>query len=211
MIPTGENRWYATGKRKSAVARVWLTPGSGQIYVRKWRVMPKTEDQHITYIDPRTGEQIEELLIFPEALAQGQYAVPYTARAGKKPFRYTPMDEYFGRETLRMIIQQPFKVTKMENQFDVYVNVHGGGLSGQAGAIRHGISRALLEYERFKLGIPEAQTTQGGEQPTAETAVPKPVRRVLKREGLLTRDARVKERKKYGRPGARKRFQYSKR
>ncbi len=97
-----------------------------------------------------------------------------------------PIEEYFPRETLRMIIRQPLELVGLTGKFDVQVNVQGGGLSGQAGAIRHGIARALLEYD------PD-------------------LRPKLKKEGLLTRDPRMKERKKYGLAGARKRFQYSKR
>jgi small subunit ribosomal protein S9 len=128
-----EERYYATGKRKTTVARVWLKAGQGTIEVNK--------------------------------------------RA---------FDNYFSRETLRMSILQPFELTKTVGQFDVYVNVKGGGMSGQAGAVRHGISKALLTYnEKF--------------------------RDVLKRAGFITRDPRIKERKKYGQRGARARFQYSKR
>ena len=96
------------------------------------------------------------------------------------------MDEYFGRETAKMILVEPLKLVDQMGKLDVAVNVHGGGLSGQAGAIRHGITRALCEYN------PE-------------------FRPVLKKAGFVTRDARAVERKKYGRPGARKRFQFSKR
>ena len=96
------------------------------------------------------------------------------------------MEDYFPRETLRLMILQPFKLTDTLGKFDVYVNVRGGGLSGQAGAIRHGISRALTQYSLD-------------------------LRPILKKAGLLTRDARKKERKKYGQRGARARFQYSKR
>jgi small subunit ribosomal protein S9 len=128
-----EDRYYATGKRKTTVARVWLKAGGGTIEVNK--------------------------------------------RA---------FDNYFSRETLRMSIMQPFELTKTTGQFDVNVNVKGGGMSGQAGAIRHGISKALLAYnEKF--------------------------RDVLKKAGFITRDSRIKERKKYGQRGARARFQYSKR
>jgi small subunit ribosomal protein S9 len=95
-------------------------------------------------------------------------------------------EDYFARETLRMIIAQPFQVTGTEGQFDVAVNVGGGGPSGQAGAVRHGIARALVRYDD-KLRLP------------------------LKKAGLLTRDPRMRERKKYGQPGARQKFQYSKR
>ncbi len=96
------------------------------------------------------------------------------------------MDEYFGRETSKMILVEPLKLVDQMGKLDVFVNAHGGGLSGQAGAIRHGISRALCELN------PE-------------------YRPVLKKAGFMTRDARAVERKKYGRPGARKRFQFSKR
>ncbi|OGP82023.1 MAG: 30S ribosomal protein S9 [Deltaproteobacteria bacterium RBG_16_54_11] len=128
-----EEKYYATGKRKTTVARVWLKPGAGTIEVNK--------------------------------------------RA---------FNDYFPRETLRMTIQRPFELTNTMGQFDVYVNVNGGGMSGQAGAIKHGISKALLTYnEKY--------------------------REVLKKAGFITRDPRVKERKKYGQRGARARFQYSKR
>lgn len=96
------------------------------------------------------------------------------------------MDEYFGRETSKMILVEPLKLVDQIGKVDVFVNAHGGGLSGQAGAIRHGISRALCDLN------PE-------------------FRPVLKKAGFMTRDARAVERKKYGRPGARKRFQFSKR
>ncbi|MDI6741171.1 MAG: 30S ribosomal protein S9 [Smithella sp.] len=128
-----EQRYYATGKRKSAIARVYMKAGSGNIVVNK-----------------------------------------------------RSFDEYFTRPSLKMIIKQPLEITGKKDQFDLYVNVRGGGAAGQAGAVKHGISKALLEYD-------------------AE------MRSVLKKAGFLTRDARVKERKKYGQPGARKRFQFSKR
>ncbi len=96
------------------------------------------------------------------------------------------MDDYFGRETSKMILVEPLKLVDQMGKLDVFVNAKGGGLSGQAGAIRHGISRALCDYN------PE-------------------FRPVLKKAGFMTRDARAVERKKYGRPGARKRFQFSKR
>lgn len=126
-------RAYATGKRKDAIARVWIKPGSGKIVIN--------------------GRDL---------------------------------DVYFARPVLRMILQQPLVLTQRVGQYDVMVNVSGGGLSGQAGAIRHGISRALVKLD------PE-------------------LRQQLKKAGFLTRDARVVERKKYGQPGARKRFQFSKR
>jgi small subunit ribosomal protein S9 len=96
------------------------------------------------------------------------------------------MDEYFGRETSKMILVEPLKLVDQVGKLDIFVNAKGGGLSGQAGAIRHGISRALCDLN------PE-------------------FRGVLKKAGFMTRDARAVERKKYGRPGARKRFQFSKR
>lgn len=96
------------------------------------------------------------------------------------------LESYFKNLTLRMLVKQPFEVTETSGKFDTIVNVNGGGPSGQAGAVRHGIARALLEYD--------------GE-----------LRKTLKKSGFLTRDSRIKERKKYGQPGARKRFQFSKR
>ena len=126
-------RFYATGKRKSSIARVWLKRGDGEFT-----------------INSRT------------------------------------LDDYFPRETLKMIIRQPFELTDTLDQYDVAVNVHGGGISGQAGAIKHGISKALLEIN-------------GDFRP------------VLKKAGFITRDSRIKERKKYGQKGARARYQYSKR
>ena len=97
-----------------------------------------------------------------------------------------PLEEYFGRDTLKMILRQPLEITDSLQKFDIIVNVHGGGLSGQAGAIRHGISRALL------LAMEDSRGS-------------------LKKEGMLTRDSRKVERKKYGQPGSRKKYQYSKR
>ena len=128
-----QGRAYATGKRKDAVARVWIKPGSGKITVN--------------------------------------------ARA---------FDVYFARPVLRMIVQQPLGIVGRANQYDLTVTVAGGGLSGQAGAVRHGLSKALTYFE------PELRPT-------------------LKREGFLTRDSRVVERKKYGHKKARKSFQFSKR
>ena len=128
-----EGRAYATGKRKNAIARVWLKPGNGRIMVN--------------------GKE---------------FAV------------------YFARPVLQMILQQPIVATSRKEQYDVVATVAGGGLSGQAGAVRHGISKALTYFE------PE-------------------LRAVLKKGGFLTRDSRVVERKKYGRAKARKSFQFSKR
>jgi small subunit ribosomal protein S9 len=115
-----------------------------------------------------------------------------TARVHLKPgkgnivINNRTLDEYFGRETSRMIVRQPFAAIEMEGKFDVLVNVAGGGPSGQAGAIRHGITRALLKYDEA-------------------------MRKTLRRAGFVTRDARAVERKKYGLHKARKRPQYSKR
>lgn len=128
-----QGRAYATGKRKDAVARVWIKPGTGKVIVN-----------------------------------------------GR------PFETYFARPVLRMILQQPLGVAKRVDQYDVTVSVAGGGLSGQAGAVRHGLSKALTQYE------PE-------------------LRPILKREGFLTRDSRVVERKKYGKKKARRSFQFSKR
>lgn len=109
-------------------------------------------------------------------------------RPGQGEFRINrrSLETYFKNLTLRMLVKQPFEVTETLDKFDIIVNVNGGGPSGQAGAVRHGIARALLEYD--------------GE-----------LRKTLKKSGFLTRDSRIKERKKYGQPGARKRFQFSKR
>ena len=132
-MPDVSKATYATGRRKHAVARVWLQPGSGKIA-----------------INDRSLEQ------------------------------------YFGRETSRMVFRQALELTETSRQFDVFVNVRGGGLSGQADAIRHGISRSLIKIDPA-------------------------YRPALKKAGYLTRDARQKERKKYGQRGARARFQFSKR
>jgi small subunit ribosomal protein S9 len=128
-----QGRAYATGKRKDAVARVWVKPGSGKIVVNT-----------------------------------------------------RPVETYFARPVLRMMIQQPLVASNRQGQFDVICTVSGGGLSGQAGAVRHGLSKALTNFE------PE-------------------LRGVLKKGGFLTRDSRVVERKKYGRAKARRSFQFSKR
>ena len=108
------------------------------------------------------------------------------ARRRQHPVNRRPFEEYFPRETLRMVICQPLQLTSTLGQFDATINVGGGGPSGQAGAVRHGIARALLQFDDK-------------------------LRQALKRAGLLTRDPRMKERKKYGQPGARSKFQYSKR
>lgn len=126
-------QYHNAGKRKNAVARVWLTPGQGSISVNQ-----------------------------------------------------RPLEDYFPREIWKMQVKQPLELCGLMGQYDIVANVYGGGLTGQAGAIRHGIARALLEVD------------------------PK-LRGRLRKEGFLTRDSRIKERKKYGQKGARKRFQYSKR
>ena len=106
--------------------------------------------------------------------------------AGEVKVNKKPFEQYFPNETLRMIIRQPLQLTETVNKFDILVNVIGGGPAGQAGAIRHGITRALMEFNAD-------------------------LRPSLKHAGLVTRDPRIKERKKYGQKGARKRFQFSKR
>lgn len=126
-------RYYATGRRKNAVAKVWLTSGTGKITIND-----------------------------------------------------KPSDEYLGRKTLEMVIRQPLRITEVEGKFDVMAIALGGGIAGQAGAVRHGISKALVVAD------PEMRT-------------------MLRRGGYLTRDPRVKERKKYGRKRARRAFQFSKR
>lgn len=125
--------YYATGRRKTSAARVFLKPGSGKLTIN-----------------------------------------------GK------PIDKYLSNAVSRMVVVQPFALTQNLEKFDAYITVAGGGESGQAGAIRHGISRALCTFDEN-------------------------LRPALKKAGMLTRDARMVERKKYGRPGARKRFQFSKR
>ena len=132
-MPEKQTNYYSTGRRKEAVARVWLQAGDGK----------------------------------------------YTINSRS-------LEDYFGRETSRMVFRQSLELTETIGQMDVVCSVKGGGLSGQAAAIRHGISRALTIFN------PE-------------------LRGVLKKAGYMTRDARKKERKKYGQPGARKRFQFSKR
>ena len=126
-------RFYGTGRRKKSIARVYLTPGKGDVVINKRN-----------------------------------------------------MDDYFGMETLKVIVSQPFMATGTNEKFDVLVNVRGGGYTGQAGAIRHGIARALLQVDAD-------------------------YRPILKKEGFLTRDPRMKERKKYGLKAARRAPQFSKR
>ena len=128
-----ENKFYATGKRKTSVARVWMKPGIGNIVVNQ-----------------------------------------------------KPIDEYFGRETSKMVVRQPLELTGNIGKFDIFINVSGGGPSGQAGAIKHGITKALMEADEDLRGA-------------------------LKKAGFITRDSRIKERKKYGKRAARRSFQFSKR
>lgn len=135
MSNLGKGSIYATGRRKEAVARVWIFPGSGKITINR-----------------------------------------------------RDIDHYFGRATSKMILRQPLELTQNASNFDVFCNVHGGGLSGQAEAIKLGLARALTKLD----GVV-------------------PLRPTLKAAGYLTRDARAKERKKYGQRGARARFQFSKR
>jgi small subunit ribosomal protein S9 len=128
-----QGRAYATGKRKDAVARVWIKPGGGRIVINE-----------------------------------------------------KPVEQYFARPVLRMVLAQPLHVANRVDQYDIVVTVAGGGLSGQAGAVRHGLAKALTNFE------PD-------------------LRPALKKEGFLTRDPRVVERKKYGKKKARRSFQFSKR
>ena len=128
-----EGLYHATGKRKSAVARVWMKPGTGEITINK-----------------------------------------------------RPLAQYLNRDADQNAVMEPLELVSLGDKFDFYINVRGGGIAGQAGAIRHGISRVLVDLDPA-------------------------LRDSLKKAGFLTRDSRMKERKKYGQPGARARFQYSKR
>lgn len=111
------------------------------------------------------------------------------------------LEEYFGRETARMIVRQPLEVTELQSKFDILVTVAGGGTNGQAGAIRHGISRALVQYEEDESGTDDSTSGSGGGQ----------IKKSLRKAGYMTRDAREVERKKVGKHKARKGTQYSKR
>jgi small subunit ribosomal protein S9 len=133
QLSVDKNAFYATGRRKCAVARVWMMPGSGKILINR-----------------------------------------------------RDIDDYFGRATSKMIVRQPLELTEMIGRYDIFVNVAGGGLSGQADAIRHGVTRSLMKIN-------------GSFRPA------------LKKQGYVTRNPRIKERKKYGQRGARARFQFSKR
>jgi small subunit ribosomal protein S9 len=128
-----KNAFYSTGRRKTAIARVWMMPGSGKILINR-----------------------------------------------------RELDNYFGRATSKMVVRQPLELTETVGRYDIFVNVVGGGLSGQAEAIRHGVTRSLMKINAsFRAG--------------------------LKKSGYVTRDSRQKERKKHGQRGARARFQFSKR
>jgi small subunit ribosomal protein S9 len=133
MVQVEKNAFYSTGRRKRAVARVWMMPGSGKIAINR-----------------------------------------------------RELDDYFGRATSKMILRQPLELTETLGRYDIYVNVSGGGLSGQAEAIRLGVTRSLMQIN-----------------PSFRPA--------LKKAGYVTRDPRIVERKKYGQRGARARFQFSKR
>ncbi|HEX2549518.1 MAG TPA: 30S ribosomal protein S9 [Gammaproteobacteria bacterium] len=129
-----------------------------------------------------------------------------TARVFLKPgtgnivINKNTLDQYFGRKTARMVVRQPLEITQLQEKFDIIVTVNGGGISGQAGAIRHGIARALVRYDED--GIDDASGESSGENS---------LRKILRKAGYLTRDAREVERKKVGRHKARKGTQYSKR
>lgn len=133
MVQVEKNAFYSTGRRKRAVARVWMMPGSGKIAINR-----------------------------------------------------RELDDYFGRATSKMILRQPLELTETLGRYDIYVNVSGGGLSGQAEAIRLGVTRSLMQINPA-------------------------FRPALKKAGYVTRDPRIVERKKYGQRGARARFQFSKR
>ena len=132
-LSVDKNAFYSTGRRKQAIARVWMMPGSGKILINQ-----------------------------------------------------RDIDDYFGRATSKMILRQPLELTETTSRYDIFVNVCGGGLSGQADAIQHGITRSLMKINAS-------------------------FRPALKKAGFVTRDPRIKERKKYGQRGARARFQFSKR
>jgi small subunit ribosomal protein S9 len=143
MATAKQQSFYGTGRRKTSTARVYLTPGKGNIVINQ-----------------------------------------------------DTLEKYFGRQTARMIVRQPLEVTNLQDKFDINVLVKGGGIGGQAGAIRHGIARALLKYEIGTGGNAESENS---------------IRKILRRAGFLTRDAREVERKKVGLKKARKATQFSKR
>lgn len=143
-----EKIYYATGRRKTSSARVFMKPGSGKITIND-----------------------------------------------------RSLDQYFGRETARMIVRQPLELTSLQSKFDTLITVVGGGTNGQAGAIRHGIARALVKYE----------LDEDGTGTSGQVDVIGPIKKSLRQAGYITRDAREVERKKVGKHGARKGTQYSKR
>lgn len=151
---------YATGRRKTSTARVFLRPGSGNITIN----------------------------------TQG-------------------LDAYFGRKTARMVVRQPLELIEVTDKFDVVITVKGGGIMGQAGAIRHGISRALIKYDEGINPPAKVKETEEGEEGegSAGGSDATSFRRILRKAGFVTRDSRKVERKKVGLHGARKRPQYSKR
>ena len=138
---------------------------------------------------------------------------------GKITINQLSLDEYFGRKTARMVVRQPLELIELANKFDIFVTVAGGGMMGQAGAIRHGISRALIQYDEGILPVKakndlkqdEEETGEGGSTGGAAGSIGNSIRRILRRAGFVTRDAREVERKKIGLHKARKRPQYSKR
>lgn len=142
-MATVKQGYYGTGRRKTSTARVYATPGKGEIVINN-----KT------------------------------------------------LEQYFGRKTARMIVRQPLEVTSLQDRFDITITVRGGGINGQAGAIRHGIARALLKFEQ---------------ESGADTEAENSIRKILRTAGYLTRDAREVERKKVGLKKARKATQFSKR
>ena len=177
-------RAYATGKRKNAIARVWVKPGSGKITVNG-------KDFNLFFARPVLQMILQQPII--AAARKDQYDVVATVsggglsgQAGAVTINQRSIEIYFARPVLRMLIQQPLVAANRNGQYDVVCTVSGGGLSGQAGAVRHGISKALTYYEPS-------------------------LRPALKAAGFLTRDPRVVERKKYGRKKARRSFQFSKR
>ncbi|MEO9459945.1 MAG: 30S ribosomal protein S9 [Lentilitoribacter sp.] len=151
-----QGRAYATGKRKDAIARVWIKPGTGKI----------------TIVGAPSKSSARKEKAEDKKVVSGSTARDYT--------------EYFSRPVLQMVVLQPLIAADRATQYDIVVTCSGGGLSGQAGAVRHGISKALTNYEPA-------------------------LRPVLKKGGFLTRDSRVVERKKYGKAKARRSFQFSKR
>lgn len=146
-MATAKQGFYGTGRRKTSTARVYLTPGKGEIVI----------NQHT-------------------------------------------LDQYFGRKTARMIVRQPIEITNLQDKFDIMITVRGGGINGQAGAIRHGLARALVKFEQNESGDTDSDGSSSG-----------PIKKALRDAGFLTRDSRRVERKKVGLKKARKATQFSKR